>query len=348
MSRPRKHRSPYPAYVRIRHGSFVYKDKKLCRVSEGEAKLYEVLSQRKLLTSLDTVPAAVATFKKSGMGKLAVSSRAEHARLLDIFAEEFAEFGVDQVTAADIKQSALNLFPGKASAARAYKSRISTFFRWCMVDNRPPLHPGPNPCKEVWLDKPPKSKTKWTDDLFWRMRNLLSPMHQCYHDLSLLLYQRTTDIRRLRWSQIRGGVIHFEPTKTARSSGAAVDVPVTPEIQEVLDRALELARVLGPESYVIQTTAGTAYTATGISSAYERADAKLHTPTGAEKPERLGLNPKSLLPYAVTRAKRVLGYSLEQLKDARAHTSITTTEGYVQMHDTPVSQVRMTLPEKPK
>jgi hypothetical protein len=112
----------------------------------------------------------------------------------------------------------------------------STFFRWCIVDKglRPP---GSTPCTDVWLEKAPTRRTKWNDRLFWAVRDLLSPMHQCYYDLSFLLYQRRTDVRQLDTKQIRDGVIHFEPTKTRKSSGAAVDVPITPEIQAVLDRA---------------------------------------------------------------------------------------------------------------
>jgi hypothetical protein len=40
------------------------------------------------------------------------------------------------------------------------------------------------------------------------------------------------------------------------------------------------------------------------------------------------------------------GYSLEQLKAGLAHTTITTTEGYVQRHTTPVSEIVLTLPPR--
>jgi hypothetical protein len=62
---------------------------------------------------------------------------------------------------------------------------------------------------------------------------------------SFLLYQRTTEIRRLRYSQIleRQRLIHFEPTKTAKSSGAEIDIPITVPLEVVLARARSLAKI---------------------------------------------------------------------------------------------------------
>jgi integrase len=50
-------------------------------------------------------------------------------------------------------------------------------------------------------------------------------MMQCFIDLCYLTCQRSTEIRLLTWEQIDrvAGVIHFVPTKTAASSGEAVD-----------------------------------------------------------------------------------------------------------------------------
>lgn len=342
MGRPRKHDKGLPAYVRIRFGSYVYRDKKLCRVSEGETAMYEALAKVKALPAIDLVRAAVAKFKLEYLPRLAPSTRKEHARLLDIFAEDFAEFRVDQVDAPAIKRSIKNLYPDKPTAAKHYKARISTFFRWCIADEGVVKI---NPCQAVWLEKPLSKKTPWTAQLFWAVREKLEPMHQCYHDLSFLLYQRTTDVRLLRRQQIRDGVIHFAPSKTLKSSGKAVDVPVTPAIQAVLDRASELSRAIAKERgvispFVIHTRQGASYTRSGIHSAYRRADEELHG-------KAIGLNPKALRPFAVTVAKK-RGYTLDQLQIGLAHTSQSTTEGYVQRHDVPVSEVTLELPEKPR
>jgi integrase len=353
MGRPRKSKDALPKYVEIHHGSYRYKGKKLCRIEDGIAKMYTELAKRIGAGELHMIPAAVAAFKLDHLPTLASGAvRKEHERLLDIFAKEFDQFCVDQVTPPDITSACGDLFGDKLNSAGKFKARVSTFFRWC-ISKKGLLPAGANPCSDVWLRKPPKHRTKWNDRLFWAMRDKLSPMHQCYHDLSFLLYQRTTDVRTLGRLQIddEAGVIHFMPSKTARSSGAAVDIPITPEIRKVLDRAAMIraewnaerarkGRAPAPYVYVICTKDGSAYTRSGIYSAYRDADEALHG-----KP--IGLNPKDLLPYACTVAKKQ-GATIEQLRVGRAHSSVKTTEGYIQQHETPVSEVRQVLPERPK
>ena len=339
MARPRKRDRGLPAYVRIKSGSYYYRDQKLCRVSDGETAMYDALAKRKALTSLHDIPAAVAQFKLEYLPSLADSSRAEHGRLLDVFAQEFSEFRVDQPTAVDVKRSIRNLYPDAPSAARAYKSRMSTFFNWAVTEAGLRAD---NPCREVRLKKAVRKRMKWTWPLFYAVRDQLDGMLQCYHDLSFLVYQRTTDIRLLERNQVdrEAGVIRFLPSKTEGSSGLGVDVPITPEIADVLDRAAALSRDMRVVCrYVIHTSGGTAYTRSGIYSAYLRADKALH---GGD---HIGLNPKALRPFAATEAKRQ-GYDLEDLKTGLAHTATGTTEGYVRQHSTPVSPVRLRFPER--
>jgi hypothetical protein len=323
----------------VRHGSYQYQDKKLCRVEEGEARMYEKLAELKRgQLDVTMLPAAVAAFKLDYLPTLSPSARKEHDRLLTVFSDEFTEYRVDQVSPVDIRRSIRNLYAGKLAAAKHYKSRIARFFRWCVEEAGLRTD---NPAREVWVQKPIPRRSPWTPALFWSARDKLSPMQQCYHDLSFLLYQRTTDVRHLRRAQASGGVIHFEPSKTARSSGAAVDVPITPAIQAVLDRAAALSKeweIVCP--YVIHTRQGAPFTRSGIHSAYRRADETLHGKDGL-----LHLNPKALLPFAMTEAKK-RGYTTEQLRVGRAHTSIKTTEGYIQMHEVPVSQVMLELPPR--
>jgi len=329
-----------PAYVRIKSGAYYYRDTKMCRVSDGESALYDALAKRKALPALDRIPAAVAQFKVEHLPTLSPSARDEYERILTIFANEFSEFCVDQVTAVDVKRSTRNLYAGKDFAAKAYKSRVSTFFRWCVGEAGLCKI---NPCHEVFLKKPIARRSKWTDRLFLDAREHLNGMMKCYHDLSFLLYQRTTDIRHLMRSQIQDGVIRFEPSKTERSSGLSVDVPITAAIQEVLDRAAKLSKlsaIKGGDAPVIQTSTGGRYTRSGIYSAYLRADKKLH---GKETP--IGLNPKAIRPFAATSAIKQ-GFTAEQLQAGLVHTSIRTTEGYIQHHSVPVSAVNLTLPKR--
>jgi len=323
--------------VRIRHGSYLYRDKKLCRVEEGEARMYEALARLKKLPATDSIPAAIERFKADYLRTLSTSARKEHARILDVFAADFFEYTVAQVTAVEVRRSIRNLYGDKPAAAKSYKSRVSRFFRWAVEEAGLRTD---NPCREVWVKRPIPRKSPWTPALFWAVRDLLTPIQQCYHDLSFLLYQRTTDVRLLRRSQAASGIVHFEPSKTINSSGAEVDVPITPAIQAVLDRAAALSKEMKVVcAYVVHTTQGTPYTRSGIHSAYRRADLELHGK------DMLHLNPKALLPFAMTEAKK-RGWTTEQLRIGRAHASIKTTEGYIQVHEVPVSQVMLELPAR--
>jgi Phage integrase family len=336
MPRPRIHDTKLPAYVRIKSGAYYFKNVKLCRVSEGESAFYQALAKRIQDQTTDAIPVAVAAFCETELNKLSAPVRKEHKRLLTVFADVFKDFRVSQVEPRDIKDACDSLYSGKSSAAHHFKSRVSTFFRWAILQ-RMRID---NPCSEIILTKVRSKRTPWTDKLFLDVRDKLAPMMQCYHDLSFLLAQRTTDIRLLERSQIRDGVIRMEPSKTLQSSGAAVDLPVTQEIQSVLDRAATLSRewsVVCP--YVIHTRQGTPYTRSGVYTAYKHADEALHDG------KTTGLNPKALRPYALTKA-RAMGYSKEQLQTTAAHASLGTTEGYLQGHEVPVSAVVLKLPER--
>lgn len=164
MGRPRKYNKGLPAYVRIVNGSYLYKHKKLCRVSDGEARMYELLAQRKATLPAATVPVAVATYKLDPeLTRLTPAVRKEHGRLLHIFAEDFADWRVDEIGAVDIKKNIKHHYSAHPSAASHYKSRLSSFFRWCVADEG---FIKVNRCDNVRLQKVVAKKTPWTPALF--------------------------------------------------------------------------------------------------------------------------------------------------------------------------------------
>jgi integrase len=162
-------------------------------------------------------------------------------------------------------------------------------------------------------------------------------MAQCYMDLCFLLYQRTTDIRLLRWSMIGEEGIPFTPTKTEDSSGVRTLIPMNAEIRAVLERARKAGTVKS-FGYVIHTKDGSAYTANGIRSVFKRAQRR----AGLK-----GYTLKDIRPMAATMAAQA-GATLEQLRVALGHTSIKTTETYMKARDIPVSQVSVSLPTRVK
>jgi integrase len=338
-----------PPRVYEKHGSLWFVDldrkwHKLCRASEGLAAMYLALAKINDAPTSSSMPGAIAEFQQStAFKKNAAGTQKEHGRLLDIAAAEFVDFDVAQVDTADILQSCENLFGGRPTAARSYKARLSTFFRWAIAKRLR----ADNPCREAWLDAPPKRDRYITDDEFIRIREAMllgddgrptraGQMAQVFVDLCYLTAQRPTDIRRLLWSQVRADGLAFKPTKTAGSSGAKVVIPATPAIQDALERAKAFGAVRSV--FVVHTLDGSPYTMSGIRSAWVRA---------CKRAGVTGATIKDLRPKALTDAKRA-GYGIEELKVAAAHSSVTTTEGYMKTFDEPVSVVRLTLPTRGK
>lgn len=175
-----------------------------------------------------------------------------------------------------------------------------------------------NPVLNLTVEKPEKRKVLISDDQFHAIRDALliakdgkrtpsGPMLQCYIDLCYMIFQRLTEIRLLRKDAIRDGMIHFTPTKTEKITGTSVAVPITPAIQEVLNRAKRCYKV--SSMYVIHRADGKPFQATGLRGAWDRAAKR----AGVE-----GVTLKDIRPMAITRAKK-LGYALESLAVAAAH-----------------------------
>lgn len=307
----------------------------LTRVDQGPRALMDALEAFKAQPQQSGMQRAVADYlRKHHLPTLTPAVRKEHERMFDKIAAEFAAFAVEQVRPRDCLDF-LNLFNNHPSARRAYKYRLSAFFAWCVVQELCDS----NPLREITIKGPPRFSTPWTDDNFLDVRDRLDPMLQCYHDLEYLLWQRSTDVRLLLRKQITGSQIHITPSKTARSTGASVKIDITPSIAAALERAAQISRDLGVISpYVIHTSTGTPYTRSGIYSAYRRADIEVHG-------HATGLSPKSIRPYVTTKAE-AQGYNLRELQLRLAHAEQSTTEGYVQRHQVPVSSIDMPLPAR--
>lgn len=249
-------------------------------------------------------------------------------------------------------------YADKLPMQRVMRAFLSGFFQWCIDTGKIDT----NPCREVKLKKPKSRSVYITDDHFARIRTALltytyvvhkdtpkektitakvqtGPMMQCFFDLCYLTAQRSTDVRALTWAQIDrdAGVIHFVPSKTEDSSGAAVDWPITPEIAAVLDRVRELDGVqrIG-KLPVIHALDGKPYGATAVRSAWDRAC------------ERAGLTDadytvKDIRAKAATDAKRA-GYDLDEIMAALAHTDAKTTEIYLKQRDVPLANLRLAVP----
>lgn len=305
----------------------------LSRVGDGEAALFRALANIEQPDIVGNCPARIDEFKTSYLPSLSAQSRKEYGRVYDDCKVALKSLSTEEVTPADIMDVLDQLSTPRMK--HHYKSRLSTFFRWCCT-RRYCAH---NPCRDIEIKLLPAKRVEWTVEAWHAIRGKLPPMLQCYMDLCFLLYQRNTDARLLMLTQFQAGGISVTPLKTRRSSGKNVTIQRTAEIDAVLERAASLRKGFQVASmYVICKPNGDPYTASGIRSIFNRAQKAVGLS---------GFTTKSIRPYAASVARR-MGYTKEQIQVGLAHTTMSTTEGYLDRHAESVSVITLTLPEPPK
>jgi len=144
----------------------------------------------------------------------------------------FRAFDIEQVNTAAVMDFLEDHWANWATMKRAMKAWLSPFFAWA---NRRG-HMTVNPCRELVVEKPRGRGVYIPHDHFLRIRAALAsytyektlpggdvnlvvdkgqagPEMEVFVDLRYLTCQCSTDIRRLRWSQMdeRAGVIRFKP-----------------------------------------------------------------------------------------------------------------------------------------
>lgn len=310
----------------------------ICRIDEGQAAMYRKLADLTDATK-GNMSAHLDEFSKTYLPSQSPSWRKESERMLGHLKTFFKNYNVTQVEPIDV-QDLVNHFDSAKESARKHKGMLSKFFGWAILVKRLRTD---NPCRDVKVEGGKKKLMVWSADVFHSIRDALgksdeAEMMRCYMDLSFLLYQRSTDARILERRHVDDKHVIVAPTKTRKSSGVEIEVPVTPELQAVLDRAAGISKkwkVVCP--FVIHTRQGTAYTRSGVYSAFKRA---------GDRAGIKGADPKSVRKFAANEAKRA-GYGMEEIQDALGHSDISTTQGYIQNSTRRQSVVRLTLPAKP-
>lgn len=336
-----------PNRVYAKSGSYYWFPKggswiKLCRVEDGELRMLERLAAEKRkhesMTGLGNVPALVDAYVKE--------KRAEHREKNwhnygNYVKNGFADVNIDQVDNAFVVEFLRINWKDKLPMQRVMRSFMTGFFQWCRENRH---YAGENPCNGIRMKKPRSRDVYITDAHFSAIRAGLadSPMILCLVDLCYLTAQRSTEIRALRWKKEgddsswvdrENGVIHFVPSKTRDSSGIAIDWPITPEIEAVLEAARGIGKVKG--TLVLHTLRGTAIDSANALRVWRKVCDRLALPQYTIKDIRA----KALTDAALA------GYDVEALKEAAAHTDTKTTEIYLKQRQVPLSNVHLAIPK---
>jgi hypothetical protein len=383
MNRARKTGKGLPKRVYIKHGAYYFcpieempdpadgKKKKwiqLGRVSDGEAAM--LLALGKLLqdkTSIvGSMPYLCGQFRANKLHKYADETRAQYSQYLEVIAQCFEEFGAAQVTTKDCADFLRENFSDKPNTARKYASLMTRLFKYGIsefglrqdnpmdqidlgdyaVEQRTilPTHDQVQAIRAAGMTSAPHRITKKT------YPTVSGPMFACLIDAAYLLWQRAIDVRTLKESQIEGeigGRIRFKPSKTAKSSGQAVDILITPEIWEVLQRARAIKKeykvkgqpLISP--YLFPSTKGTPYTKSGLFSMWDRARDRLGI--GKDSPPEERIQFKDLRALGATDAARN-GEQKEEIRKRLAHTSTETSEIYIKETIPEKSAISLRLP----
>ncbi len=257
----------------------------------------------------------------------------------------FRPFDSAMVEPGDVIKFLQDNFATKLNMRSKYKGLLSAFFSWCVVNSYTGVKV--NPCREIKMSRPPKRKGKMNAERFWRIWDHLTPMGRCFLELMYFSVQRPTEIRLLRDSHIGPERILFVPTKTEDETALEVDIVITPEIREVIERAralrpkkkvVELRR--REDRFIIQTRTGDGYSKNGIYEVWRAA-------VDAAGYEGMNITTRDVRPYALKEMEKA-GHSLRAIQTRAVHASVTTTEGYLDQHRESLSDVRLPLPARPK
>jgi len=379
MNRKRKSNRGLPARVYIKDGAyrFLAPEKirdpadgklkfwiRLAGVEEGEAAMLSALAALKSdkRGTEGTMVHLCAEFKANKLGKYTKQTQDQYGQYLDLIASDFEEFSVAQVTTKHCAEFLRNHFADKANTARKYGALMGKLFRYAISTLG--LRQD-NPMDQIDLDEfeVGRREVLATHAQVAAIRaagftgvdgkpTQSGPMFACIIDMTYLLWARAIDIRTLKESQIEdlpggGGRISLKPSKTKRSSGLSVDIAITPEIREVIERARALKRaneLISP--HLFPTRKGTPYAKTGLISMWDRARERA---VAAAKKEGRDFGPmiqfKDLRALGATDAAKQ-GRTMTEIQNRLVHSSSKTSEIYIKEAVPTTSAIDMKLPWK--
>ncbi|MES2346299.1 MAG: tyrosine-type recombinase/integrase [Pseudomonadota bacterium] len=309
-----------------------------------------------------TMPHLCAEFTAKKLGKYTDEVRSQYKQYLEVIADDFEKFTVARVTTKSCADFLRNNFAEKPNTARKYGALMSKLFRYAISSLG--LRED-NPMDQIDLGEFEVSRRTVlaTHDQVSAIRaagfvgadgrkTQSGPMFACIIDMTYLLWARALDIRMLKEAQIdeprdAPGRIRLKPTKTEKSSGLSVDMVITPEIQDVIDRARAIKRdyeVISP--YLFPTKKGTPYAKSGLTSMWDRARERAQVQAAKDGREfGPSIQFKDLRALGATDAAKQ-GENRADIQGRLVHTSGKTTDIYIKESVPSTSAISMRLPWK--
>jgi integrase len=371
MNRKRQANRGLPARVYIKDGAYRFlATEKMRDPADGKMKFWirlaglgagEGKGEAAMLTALGKLlgdrgadkagmPHLCQEFRARKLGKYSEEVRKQYAAYLALIADDFEDFQVKEVMTRDWSEFLRNNYAGKANSAKKITALASKLFRYAISEfglrednpiDQIDLEDYETKRREVVPTREQVAAIRAAGFIGKDKRKTLSgPTLACIIDISYLCWQRGKEFRLLEEKQIDEGRIRFKPTKTEKSSGLAVDIVITPDIQAVIDRARAIKRELGMVSgYLFPKLSGKhkgkPYSKNGLFSMWDRAR------------ERAGIVEdvqfRDLRALGATDAAKS-GQSRKAIQDRLVHADSSTTEIYIKEAVPAVSEMAMKLP----
>ncbi len=377
--RPRIHDKGLPHRVYINHGSYWFrplgrKPVKLGRVIAGLPAMHQALATA--LANLDAPAESVATlvsdWKIAYLAEVALSdeTRTTYGRIADDVSSSFKGFAPSAVTTPSATEFLRN-WKDKPRMRNEVRKVARKIFDWAVLEGRISTNPFGNTqrAKErkrnVYI--PDAALSAILDAMVRGTGNTATHngvMTRAFVELAYITGQRAQDIRMLRWSDVGDLSMAFQPSKTSESSGLRVNFVRTPDIERILRevrsfveqrnarliaeaadqesrraKGLKAKSVAAPVNspYVLHRLDGKPFQQTGVRTAWRRAIALTDFKDS-------GYTIKDIRPKALTDADETM--ELKDLQQMAAHTSPTTTVGYLRRHKVPTITSPNVVPTK--
>lgn len=375
MNRKRKTGRGLPRRVYKKHGAYYFvpaepmrdprdsknlKPKawiKLCSIEDGEAAMLRELADVLGSPQLDegSMPYCCTEFGARKLGSYTEETRETYLRYLKTISDEFEKFTAAQVTTKDCADFLRDQFSDKANTARKVANVLAKLFRFVIGElglrqdnpmDQLDLGDYQTERREVLATHSQVAAIRAAGFVGVDGRPTLSgPMFACIIDMTYLLWARAIDIRNLKESQLEGGVIRLKPSKTKKSSGLAIDITITAEIAEVIERARAIKRanhLISP--YLFPSRKGTPYAKTGLISMWDRA--RERAVAAAQREGRAFgelIQFKDLRSLGATDAARSKVHR-DEIQKRLVHTSGRTTDIYIKEAIPELSDLAIALP----
>lgn len=369
MNRQRKTNRGLPRRVYLKNGAYRFFAAEPMR-NPANGKLqrwihlaYQVDGEVKMLSALaillgspklveGSMPQACAEFKATKLGSYGEDTRNAYSLYLDVISDEFEDFHASQVTTKDCATFLRNKFGAHPNTARKYTALMGKLFKF-IIGELGLRQDNPIDQLDKSNYKSARREVLATHEQVQAIRAAgmwskprngnqaarptpTGPMFACIIDISYLLWARGIDIRMMRETQIENGRIRIKPSKTAKTSGKLVDITITPEIQEVIDRARAIKRTYGIISpFLFPTQKGGAYARASLISMWDNAKERIDM--------KDDITFRDIRALAATDAAR-RGEAHSDIQKRLVHTSSKTTDIYIKEAIPDISNIPMALP----